>query len=158
MDDGSYFCGLFWSISLSYAHLCYPPHLRLAAHQNSAIETYHEKNSFTPSNKKLEYHIHFGLALNIVALKNIPLLVGCSWTAVHELLIYYNLPQYKTTGGTWCSVVVKGTALQVGRSQDRFLVSPGFFPWHLTVPCAMGSTQPLKMSTTLILGVKAAGA
>jgi hypothetical protein len=34
----------------------------------------------------------------------------------------------------------------------------GFFPWHLTVPCALGSTQPLKMSTRLILGVKAAGA
>jgi hypothetical protein len=34
----------------------------------------------------------------------------------------------------------------------------GFFPWHLTVPCALGSTQPLKMSTSLILGVKAAGA
>jgi hypothetical protein len=33
-----------------------------------------------------------------------------------------------------------------------------FFPWHLTVPCALGSTQPLKMSTRLILGVKAAGA
>jgi hypothetical protein len=34
----------------------------------------------------------------------------------------------------------------------------GFFPWHLTVPCALGSTQPLKISTRLILGVKAAGA
>jgi hypothetical protein len=46
----------------------------------------------------------------------------------------------------------------VGRSRDRFPVSPGFFPWHLTVPCALGLTQPLKMSTRLILGVKAAGA
>ena len=34
----------------------------------------------------------------------------------------------------------------------------GFSPWHLTVPCALGSTQPLKMSTRIILGVKAAGA
>jgi len=33
----------------------------------------------------------------------------------------------------------------------------GFFPWHVTVPCALGSTQPLKMSTRLIMGVKAAG-
>ena len=38
-------------------------------------------------------------------------------------------------------------------------MSPGFFvPWHLTFPCALGSTKPLKMSTRLILGVKAAGA
>jgi hypothetical protein len=33
----------------------------------------------------------------------------------------------------------------------------GFFPWHLTVPCALGSTQPLKISSRLILGVMAAG-
>jgi len=92
-----WYCSLFWSISLLHAQLLYPPHLkRLVAHQNSAIETYHEKNSSTPSKKKLEYHIHFGLALNIVALKNIPVPVGCSWTAVHEPLIHYNLPQYKT--------------------------------------------------------------
>jgi hypothetical protein len=51
-----------------------------------------------------------------------------------------------------------GTALQFGRSRDRLPVSPGFLTWHLTVPCALGSTQPLKMSTRLILGVKAAGA
>ena len=51
-----------------------------------------------------------------------------------------------------------GTALQLGRSQDRFLVSPGIFPWGPIVPCALGSTQPLEMSTRIILGVKAAGA
>ena len=28
----------------------------------------------------------------------------------------------------------------------------GFFPWHPTVPCALGSTQPLQMSTRIILG------
>jgi hypothetical protein len=33
-----------------------------------------------------------------------------------------------------------------------------FFPLHLTVPCALGSTQSLKMSIRLILGVKVAGA
>ena len=33
-----------------------------------------------------------------------------------------------------------------------------FFPWHLAVPCALGSIQPLKISTRIILGVKAAGA
>jgi hypothetical protein len=27
-----------------------------------------------------------------------------------------------------------------------------FFPWNLTVPCALGSTQPLKMSTRLTWG------
>jgi len=37
-------------------------------------------------------------------------------------------------------------------------VSPGIFPWDLRVPCALGSTQPLKMSTRIILGVKEAGA
>jgi len=34
----------------------------------------------------------------------------------------------------------------------------GFFPGHQTVPCALGSTQPLKMSTRIFLGVKMAGA
>ena len=29
--------------------------------------------------------------------------------------------------------------------------------WQLTIPCALGSTQPLKMSTRIFLGVKAAG-
>ena len=34
----------------------------------------------------------------------------------------------------------------------------GFFPGHQTVPSALGSTQPLKMSTRIFLGVKTAGA
>jgi len=34
----------------------------------------------------------------------------------------------------------------------------GFFPGHQTVSCALGSTQPLKMSTRIFLGVKTAGA
>ena len=33
-----------------------------------------------------------------------------------------------------------------------------FFPGHQTVPCVLGSTQPLKMSTRIFLGVKTAGA
>jgi len=33
----------------------------------------------------------------------------------------------------------------------------GYFPGHQTVPCALGSTQPLKMSTRIFLGVKTAG-
>ena len=31
------------------------------------------------------------------------------------------------------------------------------FLWQLTFPCVLGSTQPLKMSTRIFLGVKAAG-
>ena len=34
----------------------------------------------------------------------------------------------------------------------------GFFPGHQRVPYALGSTQPLKMSTRIFLGVKTAGA
>ena len=34
----------------------------------------------------------------------------------------------------------------------------GFFPGHQTVPCALGSTQSLKMSNRIFLGVKTAGA
>jgi hypothetical protein len=58
----------------------------------------------------------------------------------------------------WGSVVVK--ALRY-KSEGHGIDSPGspaIFPWHLTVPCALGSTQPLKMSTRIIVGVKAAGA
>ena len=33
-------------------------------------------------------------------------------------------------------------------------VSPGFFPWHLTDPCALGPTQPLKVSTRISQGGK----
>jgi len=50
-----------------------------------------------------------------------------------------------------------GTALQVGRSRDRFPVSPGFLPCYLTDPCALGPSQPLKVSNRITLGVKAAG-
>jgi hypothetical protein len=34
----------------------------------------------------------------------------------------------------------------------------GFFPGHQTVSCALGSPQPLKMSTRIFLGVRTAGA
>jgi hypothetical protein len=57
----------------------------------------------------------------------------------------------------WGSVVVKALRFKSeGPGIDSGVA--GFFPWHLTVPCAVGSTQPLTMSTRLILGVKAAGA
>ena len=45
-----------------------------------------------------------------------------------------------------------------GGSRDRYAVTGVFFPGHQTVPCALGSTQPLKMSTRIFLGVKTAGA
>jgi hypothetical protein len=50
------------------------------------------------------------------------------------------------------------TALLVGRSWDQSPVTGDFFSRHQTVPFALGSTQPLKMSTRIILGVKTAGA
>jgi len=34
----------------------------------------------------------------------------------------------------------------------------GLFPGHQTVLCVLGSTQPLKMSNRIFLGVKTAGA
>jgi len=49
--------------------------------------------------------------------------------------------------GAWSGVVV---------TTNRRV--PGFFPGHQTVPCALGSTQPLKMSTRIFLGVMTAGA
>jgi hypothetical protein len=59
--------------------------------------------------------------------------------------------------GVWGSVVVKELRYKSEGPGIDSRCRRGF-PWHLTVPCALGSTQPLKMSTRLILGVKAAGA
>jgi hypothetical protein len=58
----------------------------------------------------------------------------------------------------WGSVVVKALRYKSESPGIESRCRRGFLPWHLTVPCALGSTQPLKMSTRLILGVKAAGA
>jgi len=60
--------------------------------------------------------------------------------------------------GTWCSVVVKELRYKSEGPGIDSRCRRGFFPWHLTVPCALGSTQPLKMSTRIKLVVKAAGA
>jgi hypothetical protein len=60
--------------------------------------------------------------------------------------------------GAWGSVVVKELRY---KSEGPGIDSPCrrvFFSWQLTGPCALDSTQPLKMSARLILGVKAAGA
>jgi hypothetical protein len=44
------------------------------------------------------------------------------------------------------------------REQKKKCCRWGFFPKLLTEPSALGLTQPLKMSTRIILGVKTAGA
>ena len=55
---------------------------------------------------------------------------------------------------------------QKGEATEDKSVGPGidskrrrleFILWQLTFPCALGSTQSLKMSTRIFLGVKAAG-
>jgi hypothetical protein len=52
----------------------------------------------------------------------------------------------------WCSGY--GTALLVGGSRDRSPVTGDFFPGHQRDPCALVSTQPLKMSTRIFLGYR----
>ena len=55
----------------------------------------------------------------------------------------------------WGSVVVKALRYySEGPGIDRRSCHWGFLPKHPTSP---GSTQPLKMSTRILLGVKAAG-
>ena len=52
-----------------------------------------------------------------------------------------------------------GTTLHVGRTRDRFqAVTLGIYSAAADIPVCPGSTQPLKMSTRIFLGVKAAGA
>ena len=62
-----------------------------------------------------------------------------------------------TVIGAWGSVVVKALRYKSEGPGIDSQCHWGFFLWHLTVPCALGLTQPLKMSTRIILGVKAAG-
>jgi hypothetical protein len=58
-------------------------------------------------------------------------------------------------GGAWVDVVVKDLRYWAeGPGIDR----RGFFPGHQIVPCALGLTQFLKMSTRIFLAVKADGA
>ena len=50
--------------------------------------------------------------------------------------------------GAWGSVVVKALRYYSGGPGiDSRLCHGGFFSWLPTEPCALGSTQPLKMST-----------
>ena len=60
--------------------------------------------------------------------------------------------------GAWGGVVVKALHYKSEGPGIDSRCRREFFPWHLAVPCALGSTQPLKMSTRIMLGVKAAGA
>ena len=60
---------------------------------------------------------------------------------------------------TWGSVVVKALRCY----SEGFGIDPqwchwGFFSGAPTEPCTLGSNQPLKISTRIFLGVKAAGA
>jgi hypothetical protein len=54
--------------------------------------------------------------------------------------------------------VVKALSYKSEGPKIDFRCHQGFFVWHLTVPCALGLTQPLKLDTRIILGVKATGA
>ena len=59
----------------------------------------------------------------------------------------------------WGGVVVKALRYQSeGLGIDPQWRRWGFFPKLPTETCALGSTQPLKMSTGIPLGVKTAGA
>jgi hypothetical protein len=61
--------------------------------------------------------------------------------------------------GAWCSVEVKALRYKsMGPGIDPRWFYWGFFPGASTVPCALGSTQPLKMSTRIFLVEKAVGA
>jgi hypothetical protein len=59
----------------------------------------------------------------------------------------------------WGTVVVKALRCwSEGLGIDPRWCRWGFFPKLPTEPCALVSTQPLKMSTRILLGVKAVGA
>jgi hypothetical protein len=61
--------------------------------------------------------------------------------------------------GAWGSVMVKALRYKsMDPGIDPRWFHWGFFPGASTVLCALGSTQPLKMSIRILLGVKAAGA
>jgi hypothetical protein len=68
------------------------------------------------------------------------------------------MPDPKNITGPGGSVVVNALRYKPEGPGIDSWYRRDLLPWHLTVPCALGSTQPLKMSTRVILGVKAAGA
>jgi hypothetical protein len=46
----------------------------------------------------------------------------------------------------WGGVIVKALRYKSEGPGIDSRCRRGFFPWHMTVPCALGSTQPLKVS------------
>jgi len=68
------------------------------------------------------------------------------FTAYTYTASYIIIPCCTVVYGAWGSVVVK--ALRYGPGIDSRWCHWGFFPWLPPMePCALGSTQPLKMST-----------
>jgi hypothetical protein len=72
--------------------------------------------------------------------------------------ISMNFSRYENYFGAWGSVVVKALRYKSEGPGIDSRCRRNLFLWHMTFPCALGLTQPLRMSTRLILGVKAAGA
>ena len=62
-----------------------------------------------------------------------------------------------TYTGVWGSVVKALCYKSEGPGIDSERRRLEFILCQLTFPCALGSTQPLKMSTGIFLGVKVAG-
>ena len=84
------------------------------------------------------------------------IILTCATYPAHFILL--DLITLKTNTGAWGSAVVKALRYKsVGPGIDsKWRLE--FILWKPTFPCALGSTQPLKMSTRIFLGVKAAGA
>jgi hypothetical protein len=79
---------------------------------------------------------------------------------IHGTYEYLKL-ELHTTPNMWFlrTLATDITALLVGRSRDRSpVVSLGIFSVESDNSMCRGSTQPLKMSTRILLGVKTAGA
>ena len=70
------------------------------------------------------------------------------------VLLHIQIVQYS---GAWGNVVVKTLRYKSEGPVIDSRCCRGFFPWNLTLPCALWSTQPLKIRTRIILGVKVAG-
>jgi len=64
--------------------------------------------------------------------------------------LYYSLKYVTLLNllvAAWGSVVVKALLYKLEDLGIDSRCRRGFFPWHLTVPFVLKSTQPLKMST-----------
>ena len=90
---------------------------------------------------------HFRLVLKLKMSGTIRLLtpyVSIAWTST---TLPYTFTYHVLQTGAWGSVVVKALCYQSGGPGiDSRWCHLGSFPWLPTEPCALGSTQPLKMS------------